>query len=194
MDMGGFLSCNGPGGHSTVMIDQGYNAQEAQQGQAILGETVVDFIRGINNRKVEKRVGEMLANGDCVGASQYAFEKGRLEIGQAIAERCARLSATPRRVAPQNLPYEELASLVKRAADAFQPGFDLGEGVIVQNFEADGGTLKVVANIDPASNPQGVTRIVCQNAGMQTVYGRGATVAVPVGNQEVRVTREDCGI
>lgn len=194
MDMGGFLSCNGPGGNTTVMIDRGYDAQAAQQGQAVLGATLGDFIRGINERKFEKRVGEMLANGDCVGASRYAFEKGRLEIGQAIADRCAAMSAQPRIRAPQNLPYEELVSLVKRAANIFQPGFDLGEGVIVQRFEADGGTLNVIANIDPSSNPNGVKRLVCQNPGMQTVYAHGATVAVPLGQQEVRVSREDCGI
>lgn len=193
MDMGGFLSCNGPGGSSTVTI-LGRESQAAQQGQQASGATVTDFIRGINERKFEKKVGEMLANGDCAGAARYAFEKGRIEIGQAISDRCAGMSARPRAPVSQNLPYEELISLVKRAADVFQPGFELGEGLIARNFRADGGTLNVTTNAGPASNPQSIKRIVCQNAGMQTVYGHGATVAVPLGSQEVRVTRQDCGI
>lgn len=192
------MSCHGPGGSGTVTIlnrsDSTFDAQAAQDGQAVLGATVVDFVRAINERKLEKRLGQMLANGDCAGAARHAFEKGRLELGQAIANKCAALSAQPRVQASQNLPFEELVSLVKRAADAFQPGFDLGEGVIVNRFVADGGTLIVDAKIDPSSNPNGVRRIVCQNPGMQTVYMRGATIALPVGAQEIRVTRADCGI
>jgi len=196
MDMGGFLSCNGPGGSSTVTItgrDDGYDAQAAQQGQAVLGATVVDLISAINQRKFEKKVGEMLATGDCTGAARYAFEKGRLEIGQAIADRCAGKSARPRTPMSQNLPYEELVPLVKRAAEIYQPGFEIGEGLIASSFRADGGTLNVTTNADPASNPQNIKRIVCQNGGMQAVFGHGWTIAVPLGAQEVRVTQQDCG-
>lgn len=194
MDMGSFMSCHGPGGSSTVTIMGRDDTQAAQQGQAVLGATVVDLIRGINERKFEKRVGEMLANGDCTGAARYAFEKGRLEIGQAISDRCSGVSAKPRTPTSQILPYEELVPLVKRAAEAYIPGFQIGEGLIARSFRADGGTLNVITNADPASNPQNIKRIICQNSGMQAVFGRGATIAVPLGPQEVRVTQQDCGI
>jgi hypothetical protein len=43
---------------------------------------------GKRERLFRKKIGEMLANGDCQAAARYAFKDGRLELGAAIAQSC----------------------------------------------------------------------------------------------------------
>ena len=110
-------------------------------------------------------------------------------------------SATPAYYAPQapytqqaSSPYEQLVAMVDKAASTYAPNYDLGEGIRVASFKADGGALVLKTNIDPNSNPANISRIICANPGMQSVMVYGGTVAVSFGQTRLRLTREACGI
>lgn len=71
--------------------------QPRNDGGASLGETIGGLIARSRESAVRKRVGGMLADGDCQGAARYAYQKGRLELGAAIARTCAQGSPAPAR-------------------------------------------------------------------------------------------------
>ena len=71
-------SCTTTGGYDS------YN-----DGGAALGKGLGDLIAGIGERSFRKKVGKMLADGDCQGAGRYALEKGRLELGTSILQACS---------------------------------------------------------------------------------------------------------
>ena len=59
------------------------------QGQEVLGRAVGNLVFGNRELSFRKKVGAMLADGDCQGAARYALQKGRLELSTAIARSCA---------------------------------------------------------------------------------------------------------
>jgi hypothetical protein len=183
MRHGTIISCNSTGG----------TYQGTDQGAAA-GAGLVALIQGINERKFNKRVGEMLAAGDCVAAANYAFEKGRLEIGQSIIDRCRSASAEPQDTRPTNLPYDELVPMIERAANTYVPGFVIGGDLVVNSFRADGGTLRLTTNLNPASDPASVTRLVCENPGMQAVLVHGGSIAIDLKRGSIDISRGDCAL
>lgn len=184
MRHGTIIDCNSTGGNQAASQDSGY----------ILGQGLASLFQGISERRFRAKVGEMLAAGDCRGAAAYAFEKGKLEIGQSITRQCQVQSAEQRYAPPQNLPYEELVEMVSVSADAFYAGLKLSEEISVTEAEADGGTLRIGTNISPDSNAATVTQIVCSHAWMRSVLSKGGTIALDYVEPELRITREDCGI
>jgi hypothetical protein len=52
------------------------------------GGDIVDIIHHYKTLAVRKKVGQMIANGDCQGAARYAYSQGRLEIGDSVAKSC----------------------------------------------------------------------------------------------------------
>lgn len=179
MQHGTITSCNSTGG--------------SNQGTAA-GGSVLSFIEGINERKFNKRVGEMLAAGDCIGAANYAFAKGRLEVGQAIADRCRPAPSAQQSSRPTNLPYSELAPMIARAASAYPPGFVIGDSLVVNSFRADGGTLRLSTNLDPASNRSAVIGLVCRNPGMQAVLVHGGSISIDLKGGTIDISRGDCNL
>lgn len=91
-------------------------------------------------------------------------------------------------------PYEQLVSMIDTAAKTYAPNYDMGEGIRVASFRADGGALVLKTNIAPNSNPVNVSRIICASPGMQSVMIHGGTVATSFGPHNLRLTRETCGI
>ena len=91
-------------------------------------------------------------------------------------------------------PYEQLVGMIERAVQTYAPNYDLGEGMRVASFKADGGALVLKTNIAPNSNPANVSRIICANPGMQSVMAHGGTVAVSFGANNLRLTRQTCGV
>jgi hypothetical protein len=49
---------------------------------------IADAIARSNERSFQKKVGALLATGDCTGAAKLAFAKGRLELGNKISAAC----------------------------------------------------------------------------------------------------------
>lgn len=91
-------------------------------------------------------------------------------------------------------PYEQLVGMIDRAANSYARNYDLGEGVTVTSFKADGGALVLNSNVHPSSNPVNVSRLICANPGMQSVMVHGGTVALSFGTHNLRLTREACGV
>jgi hypothetical protein len=54
-----------------------------------------DNLFGVNFQEnaLRKKIGKLLAAGDCRGAAQLAYEKGRIELGAEIAQTCRPTSA-----------------------------------------------------------------------------------------------------
>lgn len=79
---GGLVHCN----TTTMGGGRGYN----EDGGAALGRGIASLITRNRERSLRKRIGKLLADGDCQGAANYAYQKGRLELGAAIADACVR--------------------------------------------------------------------------------------------------------
>lgn len=47
-----------------------------------------DFIHALQARALRKKIGKMIAAGDCQGAARLAYEKGQIELGAAIPHIC----------------------------------------------------------------------------------------------------------
>jgi hypothetical protein len=50
----------------------------------------LSVVRVKTSRKVEKRIGKLIAEGDCAGAEQYALRKGRIELVGEVRRVCAK--------------------------------------------------------------------------------------------------------
>jgi len=54
------------------------------------GGGLIGLIERLNDRSLRKKIGKMIASGDCEGAANLAYEKGWLETGAQIAQTCRR--------------------------------------------------------------------------------------------------------
>lgn len=54
------------------------------------GGGLLPFIERLNDRKLRKKIGKLVAAGDCEGAAKLAFENGWLETGFQIKQTCER--------------------------------------------------------------------------------------------------------
>ena len=63
--------------------------QPNDDGQAVLGNAIGSLIARSRESAFRKKVGQMLANGDCQGAARYAYDKGRPELGNSISRACS---------------------------------------------------------------------------------------------------------
>ena len=72
-------------------------SQAGPDGGEELGRGLGQFIERARENAFRKRVGKLLANGDCQGAARMALESGRLELGQSIMAACSPngVQATP---------------------------------------------------------------------------------------------------
>lgn len=52
------------------------------------GDDLAALIKQRRENAFRKKVGKLLTAGDCRAASKLAYEKGRLELGQQIAQTC----------------------------------------------------------------------------------------------------------
>ena len=67
--------------------------QASSDGGEELGRGLAQFIVRTREDAFRKRVGKLLADGDCQGAAHMALESGRLELGQSIMAGCGTNSA-----------------------------------------------------------------------------------------------------
>lgn len=59
----------------------------------------ISLFKGDPKAKAQKKVGKLLANGDCAGAERAALEAGQFDLADRVRQRC---SAAP--VAAQQVP------------------------------------------------------------------------------------------
>lgn len=73
----------------------GQDQSQPQQANSGPGGGFLDYIfgSGFQEASFRKKLGKMIAAGDCRGASQLAYQKGRLELGAEIAKTCTPANA-----------------------------------------------------------------------------------------------------
>jgi hypothetical protein len=91
-----------------------------------------------------------------------------------------------------NLSYEQLVATVQQAQETYSKDYMISSRIPVRSFTADGGALIVDADLHPASNPDTVARLICDDYGMRSVMAIGGTVALSYGVHDFRMTREIC--
>lgn len=185
---GGMVHCNGTGGDdgSTAMVLQG------------LGDLL-----GFNGEKsIRKRVGKLMADGDCEGATRYALQKGRMELANQIAQMCRPTIAT---VAPAIDPNNLQSELRRVAANARTP-MTLNEGITISRIDAVGDQLLLTAIVDvqgvviSESFRRAATADVCVYRSSIPLLRAGATIRIVYferGGREigsVTTTRRECGL
>jgi hypothetical protein len=77
------ISCHG-NGETGPRHDTG----QSDEGNAILGRAIGNLIAGNPEKRFRKKLGRLLADGDCRGAARLAFEDGRIELGAQISQTC----------------------------------------------------------------------------------------------------------
>ena len=202
---GGWTDCNAVGSMATCQTMGVPNEGQAQSSDdgAALGKGIGSLISSIRERSFRKKVGGMLAAGDCEGAAKYAFEKGRLELGSEIQRSCrssAYSTATPRPVA-STIP---LPQALQQIANRAPTPTDVDPNTTVTNVQADGSqlTFNVVVKDKALFNDQwrgNWVRQICDPAGFGRMMQQGATVRTNFENQSHRalgvmtVTSGQCG-
>jgi len=174
----------------TSFGDDGYQAQENARR---VGEGIGKLIVAIGEKGFRKKVGRMLADGDCSGASRYAYEKGRLELGASIAEACRPTpisNGSPVRDAQPVIDPSELESaLINIAANAKTP-VEIFDRTSVTKVEASGRQLVLTAMVsDPGANitepsRRNIVRQMCDASG--PLMQAGATVRINFFHQAAK--------
>lgn len=91
----------------TMNMEPQPSATAGPDGGAELGRGIARFITRTRERAFRQRVGKLLADGDCQGASRLALESGRLELGQSISATCRRPEPNATLAPPSNAQAEQ---------------------------------------------------------------------------------------
>jgi hypothetical protein len=159
---------------------------------------IIDMIRGFNERSFRKRIGQMLASGDCAGAVKYAYQKGRIELGASLQQTCNRPNP---QVSGSGLAVE--ARLSQIAASAKTP-LQMHPGVSLTQVQARGAQLELTfVSVGKAPNMAderaSLTQESCANEQMSSLFRDGASIRAVFfdfnGKQlaDFSVSRRDCG-
>lgn len=158
----------------------------------------------INEGAFRKHVKQMLANGDCQGAANYAFAKGKLDMGKAITESCQAPSLPqPSRAMTPGSP-DELAAMLQRTASAIPTPIH-GDDATLVRAEPVGNQLLLTTHLDtpmasiPIDRLTKAKSIMCANEEFTPLLQNGASVRLIYvsGGREINsvmVTRQICGL
>lgn len=201
MVSGNMVNCTSiGGGNSDYQYDDGGRA---------LGEGIGTLIASISEKNFRKKIGKMLADGDCQSASRYAYEKGRLELGSSIAQAC-RPASPPAATAVSNntvvISPADLEGELTRVAQNAKTPMEIFEQTTVSKVEAVGSQLILTALVDrkgasiTETGRQRIIRDICQSSG--PLLQAGATVRIDFFERSaakgraidtVVATRRECG-
>lgn len=202
MVSGNMVNCTSiGGGNSDYQYDDGGRA---------LGEGIGTLIASIGEKNFRKKIGKMLADGDCQPASRYAYEKGRLELGSSIAQACRPAPPVAAPAASNNqivISPAELESALVRVAENAKTPMEIFEQTTVSKVDAVGSHLIMTALVDrkgatiTESGRQRIIRDICQSSG--PLLQAGATVRIDFFERNatkgraidtVVATRRECGV
>lgn len=199
---GGLISCN--------TIDMGH--QPNSDGGAELGKGIGRLIASVGEKNFRKKIGRMLANGDCQGAARYAYEKGRLELGASITAAC-QAARPPRANSAANQSQQvqidpaEIESTLVRIAQGAKTPTAMFEDTTISKVDAIGNQLVLTAMVDregASITESGRTRIVrdiCVSS--SALLKAGAVVRIDFYHKSERTgrafdtviaTRRECGV
>lgn len=200
MVTGNMLNCTSIGGQS---------GNDQNDSGRILGEGIGSLIANIGEKNFRKKIGRMLADGDCESASKYAYQKGRLELGSSIASHCRRPPSTAT-TAPLQAPAPEISPLeleqaLAHVAQTAKTPMEVFEKTTVSKVEARGKELLMTALVDQAgaslteSGRMRMTRAICEASA--PLLKAGATIRVDFFEKSksksfdtLVTTRRDCFI
>lgn len=202
MVIGNMVNCTSIGDGSSYQQDDSSRA---------LGEGIGTLIASIGEKNFRKRVGRLLADGDCAGASRYAYEKGRLELGSSIAQSCRPaappVAAAPAPAAEPVMSYADLERTLVQVAHNAKTPLEVFEKTTVMAVTAKGDRLMMTAHVDQKgakitdAGRSMMTREICGSAG--AILKAGATVEVKFFEagapknapfDTLITTRRDCAI
>ena len=216
-------NCMNMGGgqvHCDTMPDMSH----PQTGGSNTVGVIADLISRSNERSFQKKVGALLAKGDCVGAAKLAFDKGRLELGNQISAACSQrqgamapqLSTADQSLAAANGPpasplkatipeLESRLQLAAAKANAATPT-PLDNITTATKVEAIGTQILITAKVNTAgavlTDPvrSSVTNQICANMASPDLLKAGASIRIKYFDRDgqdigsVMVTRTECGV
>lgn len=190
-------------------------SQSQQADQPHTDGSTLSFIGNLvaqsNERALTKRLGEMIAKGDCVGAAKLAYSKGRLDLGRRMNSVCSpeqSAGATPRATADQttanqatsqaNLPatspltstlpeLEGRLRLVAARANAATPT-PLNDITTATKVEAVGTQILISASVNAPdatltdANRSSITNQICANPSSPELLKAGASIRIKYVN------------
>ena len=189
------------------------------------GGNTISVIAGLiarsNERSFQKKVGALLAQGDCGGVAKMAFDKGRLELGNQINAACSQrqsaialqpstvnstangLGASPLTATAPEL--ENRLQLAAAKANAATPT-PLDNITTATKVEAIGTQILITAKVNASSAVltdavrSSVTNQICANMTSPDLLRAGASIRIKYFGQNgqdigsVMVTRTECGV
>ncbi len=158
---------------------------------------------GFNGEKsIRKKVGKMLADGDCQGATRYALEKGRMELANQVTQMCRPAAASvPASIDPRNLQGE-----LRRVAASARTPMSLDQGITISKVDAVGDQLLLTALVDAKGATitdafrKAVTDEVCAYKSSPPLLRAGASIRIAYFERNgreigsVMTTRRECGL
>jgi hypothetical protein len=185
---------------------------------------IADAIARSNERSFQKKVGALLATGDCVGAAKLAYTKGRLELGNQISAACpqrqvataSQSATTDPSVATANSPatspltatipeLESRLQLAAAKANAATPT-PLDNITTATKVEAIGTQILISAKVNASGMVltdlirSSVTNQICANMASPDLLKEGASIRIKYADRDgrdigsVMVTRTECGV
>lgn len=185
---------------------------------------IADAIARSNERSFQKKVGALLAAGDCAGAAKLAFSKGRLELGNQINAACQQrqgatapqlATADPSGAATSTPPASPLTAtipelenrlqLAAAKANAAAPT-PLDNMTTATKVEAIGTQILISAKVNASgmvlTDPirSSVTNQICANMASPELLKAGASIRIKYADRDgrdigsVMVTRTECGV
>lgn len=176
-------------------------------GGASLGAGIGALIAKGREKSFNKKVGAMLANGDCEGAARFALEKGRLELGRELLAECrAKTAPQLAAAAMPNVTSGNLAGYIQQVARSAKTPFTADDGATVTDMRGIGAQLLITTvlkagqiTIAPSELAQ-IKNDTCATQVTQAIVQAGGSVRVVLNDQTgkqvgaILTTARDCGV
>lgn len=202
MSMGpNMMTCDTIGGGTT-------SSAPSSDGGAALGAGLGALIAQGRERSFNKKVGALLAAGDCDGAARFALEKGRLDLGRQLLAECQARPSQPQPVAGTalNITPGNLAGFIQQTARSVKTPVISDDGSKITDVRGIGARLQITTTLKPgqATVPLDeltqVSKDTCATAVTQAIVRAGGSVNVIMQDSagkkvaEVLTTQRECRI
>ena len=201
---GSWTNCNATGPNMATCTTMGGTTAEpagSSEGGYAFGQAISTILQKRAEASFRKKIGAFLAAGDCEGAAKFALEKGRLDVGPAIAQACAAYRTNPTPVSASR-PLAERLSLI--ASNAKLPAA-IDQNTTLRALNAQATTLLVSASVkDPmqftSAQKESYARGACSADWFGPLIADGATVKAEFRDSVGRdlggftLTSKDCGL
>ena len=186
---GGWTDCNSVGPNMATCHTMGVpETSQAQSSNGGAAEGFGSFVASLRERSFRKKVGTMLAAGDCAGAAKYAFVNGRIELGTEIQKSCQPAVSGPA-AAPAIAPAIPLPQFLQQIADrAPIPGV-LDANTTITRIHANGSLLTFSILVRDKAQftdrwRMSLVHQYCDSSGLGRLLTQGATVRSEFEDQQ----------